>query len=203
MKEVKKKNSALIVAIVLTLVLVAGASYAWLKLTKTSTVINKIKAGSLEMVLDDEASTGIKLLNTVPMSYRQGMAATDNEYTFTLENKGTTDNNFTIYLNDINTYTTDNGDQETIASGQKLGDNHIRFILLKDGEEAIASNSKLLSQDPGRAIDTGVIKSGQKINYKLKLWIDSKAGDNSTESEIMGKKFNAGLTVEASQVIGG
>lgn len=203
MKEVKKKNNILIAAIVLTLVLVVGASYAWLRLTKTSTVINKIKAGSLEMVLDDETSTGIKLLNTIPMSYRQGMAETDNEYTFTLENKGTTNNNFTIYLNDINTYTTDDGQQETIASGQKLGDNHIRFILLKDGEAAIASNSRLLSQDPGRAIDTGIIKSGQKINYKLKIWIDSKAGDNNTETEIMGKKFNAGLTVEASQAIGG
>ena len=110
---------------------------------------------------------------------------------------------YTISLEDIATYVDDSGDEVTITQDEKLGDNVIRFILLKNGEEAQAVNSKLLSQDPGRAIDTGMIAGNNtQYTYSLRIWIDSKAGDNQKENEIMGKKFNAGLTINAEQTRG-
>lgn len=201
MKEFIKKNKELIVAIVVVLILIIGGSYAWFKIQKTSDTVNKIKVGSLELKLDDNSSKGIKLLDQVPMSYQQGI--TTKEYTFTLTNESSATMDYTIFLEDISTYLDDNGKEVTISPEEKLGDNAIRFILLKNGEEAQASNSKLLSQDPGRAIDTGTIAGNKtQYTYSLRVWIDSKAGDDKKENEIMGKKFNAGLKVTADQVRG-
>ena len=201
MKEFIKKNKELIVAIVIVLIIIISGSYAWFKIQKTSETVNKIKVGNLELKLDDSASEGIKLINEVPMSYQQGMAT--KEYTFTLTNSSSIAMDYTISLEDIATYVDDSGNKVTINQEEKLGDNVIRFMLLKNGEKAQAVNSKLLSQDPGRAIDTGVIAGNNtQYTYSLRIWIDSKAGDNQKENEIMGKKFNAGLTIKAEQARG-
>ena len=197
-KEKKKNNIKLLVgAIILTLVVVLGTTYAWLRITRNSNVINKIKAGSLEMILDDSTTDGIKLINEVPKSYRQGMET--KEYTFTLTNTGTTNNNYSIYLDDVLTFTNDENQEVTITDDNKLADTKIRYILLKDDEVAAASKSKLLSNTIERSIAGGKITSKQRIKYSLRIWIDSKAGDNNTQDEVMGKLFNAKLRVEASQ----
>ena len=65
MKENLNKNKELIVAIFVVLLLIITGSYAWLTLTKTSEKVNVIKAGSLYMELDDSATEGIKLINTL------------------------------------------------------------------------------------------------------------------------------------------
>ena len=90
MEEKKKMGNAklLVIAIVLILVAIIGTTYAWLRLTKNSDVVNKITAGNLELILDDTTSEGIKLLKEIPRSYRQGM--TTKKYTFTLTNKSST-----------------------------------------------------------------------------------------------------------------
>ena len=90
MEEKKKMGNAklLIMALVITLAVVLGTTYAWLRLTKNSDVVNKITAGNLELTLDDTTSEGIKLLKEIPRSYRQGM--TTKKYTFTLTNKSST-----------------------------------------------------------------------------------------------------------------
>ena len=194
MKENKSKSLLLLViGISLTVVAVVGVTYAWFRVTRSSDTINKIKAGSLEMTLDDTATEGIKLLNEVPRSYLQGMKT--EEYTFTLTNTGTTTNDYTIYLDDVLNFTNDDGNEVTITDENKLEDTKIRYILLKDGESAASTKSKLLSNATERIIDTGKITSNQTIKYSLRMWIDSRA-----ENEVMGKKFNAKLRVEASQV---
>ena len=194
MEEKKKigNGKLLVIAIVLILVVIIGTTYAWYRITRSSDTINKIKAGSLEMTLDDIATEGIKLLNEVPKSYSQGMKT--EEYTFILTNTGTTTNDYTIYLDDVLKFTDDQGKEITITDDTKLEDTKIRYILLKDGESAASTKSKLLSAATERIIDTGKIDKNQTIKYSLRMWIDSRA-----ENEVMGKKFNAKLRVEASQ----
>ena len=194
MEEKKKIGNAklLVIAIVLILVVIIGTTYAWYRITRSSDTINKIKAGSLEMTLDDTATEGIKLLNEVPKSYSQVMKT--EEYTFTLTNTGTTTNDYTIYLDDVLKFTDDQGKEITITDDTKLEDTKIRYILLKDGESAASTKSKLLSAATERIIDTGKIDKNQTIKYSLRMWIDSRA-----ENEVMGKMFNAKLRVEASQ----
>ena len=84
----KNNKKILVVALVLTLVVIIGTTYAWLNITKKSGIVNKITAGNLELTLDDTTSEGIKLLKEIPRSYRQGM--TTKKYTFTLTNKSST-----------------------------------------------------------------------------------------------------------------
>ena len=189
MKETIKKNKkALVVIIILLLVLVIASTYAWLRLTKSSNTVNKITAGNLELVLDDTTSEGIKLVNEVPRSYRQGMET--KEYTFTLTNKNST-SSYKLSLADLEKYTNEDGKETVIAAENRINDSKIRYILLKDGEVATADKSKILTD---RTIDTGTIKKGQTISYTLRVWIDSRA-----ETDIIGKIFNAQLSLVAEQ----
>ncbi len=195
MKEIIKKNKkTLVVILILLLVLVIASTYAWLRLTKNSNTVNKITAGNLELVLDDTTSEGITLVNEVPRSYRQGMETT--EYTFTLTNKNST-SSYKLSLADLEKYTDEDGKAIVVADENRINDSKIRYILLKDGEVATADKSKILTD---RTIDTGTIKKGQTISYSLRVWIDSRAGDNNTESEVMGKIFNVGLSLVAEQI---
>ena len=194
-RENRKNIVVLIVTLILVVAIVFGLSYAWLRLTKSSNTVNKITAGNLELVLDDSTSNGIKLVKALPMSYQQGIKT--EEYTFTLTNTSST-SNYTLSLDDLNTYTDDDGQEVTMADADRLADSKIRYILLKDGEEANASKSKILTD---RVIDSGTIEKGKTITYSLRIWIDSKAGDNNTENEVMGKIFNAQLKLEATQTV--
>ena len=192
MEEKKKIGNAklLIMALVITLAVILGTTYAWLRISKESNVVNKIKAGNLELTLDDTTSEGIKLLKAIPMSYQQGIKT--EEYTFTLTNKSST-SSYTLSLKDLNTYTNDNNEEIAIADADRLADSKVRYILLKDGEEATASKSKILAD---RVIDSGTIEKGKTIKYSLRIWIDSRA-----ENEVMGKVFNAQLSLEATQKV--
>ena len=189
----KNNKKLLIIVLILALVFVVGTTYAWLRLTKNSNTVNKITAGNLELVLDDTTSEGITLVNEVPRSYQQGMETT--EYTFTLTNKNST-SSYKLSLADLEKYTDEDGKETVIADENRINDSKIRYILLKDGEVATADKSKILTD---RVIDSGIIKKGQTISYTLRLWIDSKAGNNSTQDEIMGKIFNAQLSLVAEQ----
>ena len=189
----KNNKKLLIIVLILALVFVVGTTYAWLRLTKNSDTVNKITAGNLELVLDDTTSEGIKLVNEVPRSYRQEMETT--EYTFTLTNKNST-SSYSLSLKDLEKYTDEDDKETVIADENRIDDSKIRYILLKDGEVATADKSKILAD---RVIDSGIIKKGQTISYTLRLWIDSKAGNNNTQDEIMGKIFNAQLSLVAEQ----
>ena len=197
MEEKKKMGNAklLVIAIVLILVVIIGTTYAWLNITKKSGTVNKITAGNLELTLDDTTSEEIKLTKEVPRSYQQGM--TTKEYTFTLTNKSSI-SSYTLSLKDLTTYTNDNNEEVTVADADRLADSKVRYILLKDGEEATASKSKILTD---RVIDAGTIEKGKTITYSLRIWIDSKAGDDNTENEVMGKVFNAQLSLDAKQYV--
>ena len=190
MEEKKKigNTKLLIVAFVLTVAIIFGSTYAWVRLTKNSNTVNKITAGNLELTLDDTTSDGITLVNDVPKSYRQGMET--KEYTFTLTNKNST-SSYSLSLKDLEKYINDENEEVTITDENRINDSKIRYILLKDGEEATAAKSKILTD---RVLDSGTIEKGQTIKYSLRVWIDSKA-----ETDIMGKIFNAQLNIEATQ----
>ena len=114
------------------------------------------------------------------------------EYTFTLTNKNSI-SSYSLSLKDLAKYTNDNNEEVTVADENRIDDSKIRYILLKDGEEASVNKSKILTD---RTIDSGTIEKGQTISYSLRVWIDSKS-----ETDIMGKIFNAQLSLEATQTV--
>lgn len=202
--ERKNENQKKYIVIAAALLLVFGitVSYAWLRISVgPAQRINKIKAGTIELRLDETTTDGINLIKEVPKSYTQGYTD-EHKYTFTLVNTGTTSSNYTITLNDLANY--DNGTTLTpITAANRLNDNLIRVMVLKNGEAAAPEKSRLLSLDPGRVLDTGVIPANitrdSMIEYSVYVWIDSEAGDNGREANVMNKLFSGYLTVDAIQ----
>ena len=182
MEEKKTKRKEFVIAILLVLILIIAGAYAWLTLTVDGTNTTTIKAGYLDLVLDDASSNGILLQNAIPMSYNQGIQTT--EYNFTVRNNGTMTVNYTLSLEDFY--------EAADASKGKIADSKIRYILVKDNAEKSAANSKLLST--GRNIYTGSLAGGSSANFTLQIWIDSRAGN-----EIMEQIFSAKIKVDADQ----
>ena len=177
MKDDKKR--LLVVAIFLAVIVLIGGTYAWLTLTKTGTKTNIIKAGSLQLVLDDTTSNGILLQNAIPISDTKGLQT--DAYTFTLENKGTMAADYTIYLDDI----------AIDVNKTRMEDKDVKYSLTKNGTD---TNTALLSTLEDRKLDLGTISAKTTNSYTLRLWISSTAGN-----DVMGKIFNAKLRIEASQ----
>ena len=183
MKDNKKKL-LIVGGISLALIAVIGITYAWLTQVLNGTKVNKITAGTLDLILDDEASNGIDLQFAVPQSDAQGL--NNSAYTFEVKNRGSINAKYTIYLED-----------EELEDGEvRMSDSNIKFDLVKNSEE---SNPRLLStvvSNNRRAIDSNVVINGGSTNtYSLRLWIDSEA----TQEEVGGKVFKGKINLEAVQ----
>ena len=193
-KQKKQQNSKKwpVLMLLLFIIFILGVSFAWLTLSIGSNKVNIIRAGGLSMKSDDETSDGILLQKAIPMSYRQGMETV--EYTFTLKNEAPTTNDYTVSLIDENTYVNENNEAITITDATRIEDTKIRYILLKDGEEASSDKTGLLSNALNRVIDTGTIAGNTEITYSLRIWIDSKS-----TNDVMDKVFNAKIRLDVTQ----
>jgi surface protein len=180
MKRVLKYKKELL-GIVIVLILLLGLSFAWLTLTLNGTKNVVVKSGTLSVVLDDSASSGISLENAQPISDEDGLNTT--AYTFTITNNGTLNSNYTIYLDD-----------NTLETGEtRIDDSAIKYNLKED---TLNVNTGLLSTtgtNPNRVLKTGIIKPGVTKTYTLRVWIADSA-DNTA----MNKVFRGKLRVEAT-----
>ena len=192
MEEKKKTNSRkvkiIVIAICTVLLLVMGATYAWLRLTLNGSKVNVLRAGGLELTLD-ETSEGITLEDVVPVTDAKGLQG--KEYTFTLENKGS-DSSYTIYLDDV--LDIDQNGENDFEESERMRDSDIKYSLIKNG----TTTTKVLTEtgtNPNRVLDSGIIKKGTTNTYSLRLWIKEEAENDS----IMNKIFAAKLRIEAEQ----
>ena len=192
MEEKKKINSRkvkiTVIAICAVLLLVMGATYAWLRLTLNGSKVNVLRAGGLELTLD-ETSEGITLEDVVPVTDAKGLQG--KEYTFTLENRGS-DSSYTIYLDDV--LDIDQNGENDFEESERMSDSDIKYSLIKNG----TTTTELLTAtgtNPNRVLDSGIIKKGETNTYSLRLWIKEEAENDS----IMNKIFAAKLRIEAEQ----
>ena len=192
MEEKKKINSRkvkiTVIAICAVLLLVMGATYAWLRLTLNGSKVNVLRAGGLELTLD-ETSEGITLEDVVPVTDAKGLQG--KEYTFTLENKGS-DSSYTIYLDDV--LDIDQNGENDFEESERMRDSDIKYSLIKNG----TTTTQVLTAtgtNPNRVLDSGIIKKGTTNTYSLRLWIKEEAENSS----IMNKIFAAKLRIEAEQ----
>ena len=175
----KKKESIILSIILLCLILIAvGMSYAFLKTSFFGTKTSVLKVGSLSLVLDETSGNAITVEDGTPMYDSEGVKQ-DNYFTFALKNNGVIDSAYTIYLED---QPLDNGDI-------RVGQSYVHYNLEKDSSVLPA---KALEGD--QAIDKGIIKKNQTINYKMRLWF----ANNIPQSE-ENKVFKAKLNIVGSQ----
>ena len=170
----KKKESIILSIILLCLILIAvGMSYAFLKTSFFGAKTSVLKVGSLSLVLDETSGNAITVEDGTPMYDSEGVKQ-DNYFTFALKNNGVIDSAYTIYLED---QPLDNGDI-------RVGQSYVHYNLEKDSSVLPA---KALEGD--QAIDKGIIKKNQTINYKMRLWFASDI-PQSEENKVFKAKLN-------------
>ena len=170
----KKKESIILSIILLCLILIAvGMSYAFLKTSFFGAKTSVLKVGSLSLVLDETSGNAITVEDGTPMYDSEGVKQ-DNYFTFALKNNGVIDSAYTIYLED---QPLDNGDI-------RVGQSYVHYNLEKDSSILPA---KALEGD--QAIDKGIIKKNQTINYKMRLWFASDI-PQSEENKVFKAKLN-------------
>ena len=178
--EGKKKVIGL--GILLSVLFLISASYAWLKVSVVSESNQVIHAGKLDLILDDEASDGIHMENVVPISDTKGRE--EEGYQFKLINRGTISSRYTLYLDDLSLE----------VGEERMKDSIVKYSLERDGVELSSGLLPEMGTNPNRVLDTGVINGKTTYTYVLKVWMDQDA-----TIENQGTIFYTKIRAEAEQ----
>lgn len=192
-KKVKNNNSVSItksqlllsiIAIIIGLITLIGASYAVLRVANTSERKNVLNTGSFQV--DFTTGEVITINNMGPMSTSEGMNT--NSFKFTITNSGTMDANYKVYLDENlsdDTHTISNvPSTEYLMISYRTGDSDftepVSIQSLYDGNTLVL-NKQLASQE--------------SITYEMKIWLDKDAGN-----EYQNTTYSARIAVESTQI---
>ena len=169
-----KKESIILSIILLCLILIAvGMSYAFLKTSFFGSKTSVLKVGSLSLILDEASGNAITVEDGTPMYDSEGVKQ-DNYFIFSLKNNGTLDSSYTIYL-----------ENQPLDEGDiRVNSSYVRYNLEKDSSVLQPS-----SLEGDQAIDKGIIKKNQTINYNMRLWFASDI-PQSEENKVFKAKLN-------------
>ena len=185
MKEAIKKNKkVIIISVAIILILLLGIAYAYLRTTLEGQEEYVIRAGTLDLVLNE--GNELTLEKVIPIDDSEGQSL--NGFSFSLVNNGSIDTDYTIYLDDI---PLDEGET-------RMPDSAIRYSLTRNEEVIGPKNLTTMGSNPNRRVDFGTISKDETINYTLRIWIDYDA----TTEEASGKTFKGKLRVVATQPVG-
>ena len=151
----KNKIATLVILLVLLIVIIA-LSYAAFRFFGEGQKPNVITLGKLELTLK-EGNT-INLDEVYPLSDSDGLAL--DGYSFTLENTGTADVDYVIYLDNV----------EVTSPDVKLDDMYLKYSLDKNGIQGNADYLNNLGEDGSRILDRGTLGSDDKNSYILRVW---------------------------------
>ena len=156
MKDNNSKQVLLsVLGVAILVVAVVGVSFAAFSYSKVGSE-NVITLGTLELTLH-EGNT-INLEDTYPLTDSEGLALSG--YDFTLENTGTADVNYVIYLDNV----------EITSPDVKLDDKYLKYSLDKGSVKGNADYLNNLGADGSRILDQGTITSGEENSYVLRVW---------------------------------
>ena len=181
MEELKSKNRVLLVLILAFLIVIVAFSVSIFSFAQKGTKDNVVNFGSLALTLSE--GTEISLSDTYPMTDSEGVALTG--YSFTLENTGTANATYSIYLDNV----------AVDSSDTKLDDKYVKYALVKNSSTATAKYLTSLGSDKARAIDTGTLNSRAKNTYNLKLWVTA-----DVDGDIANQVWKGKLRITGEQV---
>ena len=154
----KNKIATLVILLVLLIVIIA-LSYAAFRFDREGQKPNVITLGKLALTLN-EGNT-INLDEVYPLSDSDGLAL--DGYSFTLENTGTADVDYVIYLDNV-----------AISSPDvKLDDKYLKYSIDKNDSTGYADYADYLNNlgtDGNRILDQGTLAAGEENSYVLRVW---------------------------------
>ncbi len=137
-----------------------------------------VKVGKLSLILDESISEGIHMDSAVP-TYMD-VALNETPYKFTVENNGTVDADYQIYLDNKGTIT---------------NLSRFNYALKKDGK-MISMNS--LSKLNDSMLFSGVVQSEESSSYELYIWLDASTTSRQM-SNFANKTYESSIRIESSQ----
>lgn len=206
----KKNKGMLAIIAVAALILVVGATYAFITFVLYGEKENTITGGSLTVTLDDTDSAlgnpegDLVLEDQFPVSDAVGKTRTP--YKFTLTNSSVKDASYTIYL-----------DSSAVTEGAtRMDDSKIRIYLTNSDDSVVFTDVTTVSElasttrtVDGTSVTSRVLYSGVLTHatttddvttptsqtFSLRMFISSEAGE-----EIMGQEYATKVSVDAVQV---
>jgi len=172
-----KKRTLIMLLVVGVLVVLVGASYAFITFVIDGQKQVIVNAGVLDLYLDEKNE--ITISNALPMFDEVGMIQ-EEAFEFSLVNNTTNATNYVLRL-------------KKIESTNELDEYDVKYGLIKEETSYIDHLSYL---NDG-IIDSGTIAGNDVIDYELRLWIDSEVISNDV---IAGKSLSYKLELTASQV---
>lgn len=154
----------LLIYIGIALVLIGGASFAYLNFFIEGEETNLVKAGCLEVSLTEK--NNLNLTNQAPMSDDEGKEGVP--YTFTLTN---TCNLEAYYETSFNILTTSTEGNEDKVKLYLTGDNYFEPSLVSSFR-IVELIDKPSDVSTSYLIDSGYLKQGQSKTFNLRMWID-------------------------------
>ena len=197
-KKDPKKALVLIFSIVIAFSILVGSSYAYLTyISKTNNKVT-ISAGTLALSFENEANA-ISLSNELPQEDKEALGKNE-EYDFTITNKGTLDSNFKITLDNTCTvgksYTIEG---ESVTVDKCIPNKYIK-VGLKEETDGVYEILKYNEEDGSYIIDSNYLNAGESRNYKMKIWLsydtpndyNSAGGKNIVYSAKLGLSYEQG-----------
>lgn len=158
------------------LLIIGGTSYALFSTVLESKKTLEVEAGTFNIRFLE--SNYINLQKAYPMTDEEGLNT--NSYEFSITNTGTLDGRYNINLED--------------KEDNTLDKRYVKYSIKEnDGQwsrPALLSNGITLASNK-------LLKSGAKVDYQLKLWLDQNA-----PNETQGKVYAAKIVVSAAQTQG-
>ncbi|MDD5980265.1 MAG: hypothetical protein PUC23_04040, partial [bacterium] len=182
-KNKKRIKIAMIVAIVGTISLLVGISYAIFNTVLESSKDQVIKVGSIALKLTEE-NGGIELLNLEELTDEEGISS-DNYYSFSIENIGSNDAYYEIQLIDDPTQTS------------TLSANYVRANVEVDGVSKPAVNI----ETSGRVIYQDTITAGTTKNYKLRIWLNFGSLTTEEKQALLNQEAYFKIKIIAEQIV--
>ena len=174
-KMINKVYKKIILLIVFLIAITCGLTYGFFSITYKGDEKVKVVAGIFQVEFKE--SNTINLENATPMTDNEGMQT--DEYEFSIENTGDIDARYNI------------GFEENNITGNTIDKKYIKYSIKEDNGEW--SSPQLLSN--GLMIrNERILNTGEKVNYKLKMWLIEEAGN-----EVEGKTFSAKVIVSSVQ----
>ena len=180
-----KKKRIVILCLIVSLVMIIGISYAWLRTVLEGEKNVKIVVGDLNLVLDESSTEGIQLTNVIPTYDDEGK--TYEPYKFSLKNQSNIPIYYTLSLVD---------DMEALENCTTTSGSACSLLDPRDIRYEIKMGNRTLtgSLSDSAIINYGIIDKGETIKGELKVWLNINA-----TNEAMGKVYLGKLRVFGTQ----
>ena len=182
----KKRIMLTIVALLITVGMVVGVSYALWQVTLQQSSSNVITTGCFKVEFTDK--NPIHLERTYPITDEEGSKTTP--YEFTITNTCDNDASYQVNLEVLNSSTLTNIEYIREQLNEKGSTSGSRILNTNEIVEKTLDEAK-----ESYKLKEGVLKGQESKTYELRLWLDEST---PAVSEVMNKTLNSKITITTS-----